>query len=51
VCRWCIRYGKARRLADALEEAYGPRRPEKGRKGKVNPEPAAESEIPSESET
>ena len=36
VCRWCIRYGKARRLAETLEEAYGPARPEKrGRKKRV----------------
>jgi len=49
VCRWCIRYGKARRLAETLEEAYGPDRPEKrGRKKRVredgSPHPASESE-------
>jgi hypothetical protein len=49
VCRWCIRYGKAKRLAETLEEAYGPESPEKrGRKKSGledgRPHPASESE-------
>ncbi|MGB3943441.1 MAG: hypothetical protein WBK88_01460 [Methanothrix sp.] len=49
MCRWCNKYRKAERLADALEEAYGPGRPEKrGRKKRGRedgrPHPASESE-------
>lgn len=47
MCRWCVRYRKVKRLAEAVEEAYGPKdsdRPGNRVRGKKLPDPASESD-------
>ncbi len=46
MCRWCVRYQKAERLAKTIEDAYGPRKSDlEGKTGtkKRGPESAAKS--------